>query len=498
MIYFNGMTPTFTRLTLAYISRRFLSTTACRLSKKVAVVGAGPSGFYTSLNLLKDNDPSLQIDMFERNPCPFGLVRYGVAPDHPEVKNCQERFQDTRKDERFKYYGNVTVGIDLKLKELYDNYDIVVYAYGSNKENKLGIPGEDDHPGIINSKAFVGWYNGSPEYKDLDPPLDKVKSVVIIGNGNVAIDIARVLLAPIESHWKMTDISRHAIEQLGKSKVEKVTIVARKGFLESKFTNKEFKELFELYKEGVYFGGWPKQKFVTLQDLKLGRVDKRRLSLVNKYKGLLEKETAGGKTPRRVWYLDYLKSPIGFKVNRADPELLEEVIFRDNSIKIERIPNTRSYRSIITPTEGFSSINCQLVIPSIGYKCKPLPEFKKLGIPFDEKKGVIPNVDGKVIGRNDSYCVGWVANGSRGNINSTVMTSGLLAEIIQEQLNAKNNNIDKPGRKVMEELLDKRNVNVVNWDDWTTIEAFEKMKGKESGKPMEKVTDFKEMLNICK
>ncbi|KAF6014564.1 hypothetical protein HII12_001389 [Brettanomyces bruxellensis] len=457
LIYFNGMTPTFTRLTLAYISRRFLSTTACRLSKKVAVVGAGPSGFYTSLNLLKDNDPSLQIDMFERNPCPFGLVRYGVAPDHPEVKNCQERFQDTRKDERFKYYGNVTVGIDLKLKELYDNYDIVVYAYGSNKENKLGIPGEDDHPGIINSKAFVGWYNGSPEYKDLDPPLDKVKSVVIIGNGNVAIDIARVLLAPIESHWKMTDISRHAIEQLGKSKVEKVTIVARKGFLESKFTNKEFKELFELYKEGVYFGGWPKQKFVTLQDLKLGRVDKRRLSLVNKYKGLLEKETAGGKTPRRVWYLDYLKSPIGFKVNRADPELLEEVIFRDNSIKIERIPNTRSYRSIITPTE-----------------------------------------DGKVIGRNDSYCVGWVANGSRGNINSTVMTSGLLAEIIQEQLNAKNNNIDKPGRKVMEELLDKRNVNVVNWDDWTTIEAFEKMKGKESGKPMEKVTDFKEMLNICK
>lgn len=479
-------------------SRRLFSTTASSLSKKVAVIGAGPSGFYTSLNLLKDKDPLLQIDMFEKNPCPFGLVRYGVAPDHPEVKNCQERFQDTREDERFRYYGNVLVGSDIKLKELYDNYDIVVYAYGSNRENTLGIPGEDDHPGIINSRAFVGWYNGDPEYRDLDPPLDKVKSIVIIGNGNVAIDIARILLAPVEPHWETTDISKQASDKLRKSKVEKVTIVARKGFLESKFTNKEFKELFELYKEGVYFGGWPEQKFVTLHDLKLGRVDKRRLSLVNKYKGLLKKEMAGGKAPKKTWYLDYLKSPIGFKASNTDPDLLEEVIFRDNSIKIEQIPNTHKYKSAITPTEGFSSIDCQLVIPSIGYKCKPLPGFKELGIPFDERKGVIPNVDGKVLGRNDSYCVGWISNGSRGNINSTVMTSGLLAEIIQEQLDKSSPDVEKYGRKCTEELLRKRKVNVVSWADWAKIEAFEKKRGEESGKPAEKVTDFKKMLEICK
>ncbi|QPG77302.1 hypothetical protein FOA43_004710 [Brettanomyces nanus] len=477
-----------------FIARRFFSVSRL-LSSKVAVIGAGPSGFYTSLNLLRDKDPDLQVDMFEKNPCPFGLVRYGVAPDHPEVKNCQDRFQDTREDARFQYFGNVSIGSDLKLKELYDNYDAVVYAYGSSLENKLGIPGEEDHPAIINSRAFVGWYNGDPEYKDLDPPLDKVKSVVIIGNGNVAIDLARVLLAPINDHWKGTDITDHALAMLNLSTVNKVTIVARRGFLESKFTNKEFKELLELYKEGVHFGGWPEQKFATLNDMTLGRVDKRRLSLVNKYIGIAsqQNEDSGSKE----WFLDYLKSPIGFKVDPENSELLREIIFRESSITIEKIEgqdHKYKYKSKIEPTNEFSSIECQLVIPSIGYKCKPLAEFKELGIPFDDKRGVIPNVDGQVQGKEDSYCVGWIANGSRGNINSAVMTSALLADIIQEGLKSSN----KEGRSVIESLLTERKVQVVNWEDWMKIEQYERTLGEQKGKIMDKVTDYNRMLEICK
>ncbi|VEU23601.1 DEKNAAC104725 [Brettanomyces naardenensis] len=487
-------------LNLTKVGRRFFSFSRSAYSKKVAVIGAGPSGFYTSLNLLKDKDPALQIDMFEKNPCPFGLVRYGVAPDHPEVKNCQERFQDTRNDRRFQYFGNVSVGSDIKLKELYDNYDVVVYSYGSSLENKLGIPGEDDHPAIINSRAFVGWYNGDPDYRDLDPPLDKVDSVIIIGNGNVAIDIARILMAPVDSHWKTTDITEHALRILKKSTVEKVTIVARRGFLESKFTNKEFKELLELHNEGVYFGGWPEEKFSSLKDLKLGRVDKRRLSLVNKYKSVIDEEAKDAETGKvkKVWYLDYLKSPIGFKVDSNDPSLLEEVIFRDNAITIQHDPDTGKYKSTITPTDGFSSIVCQMVIPSIGYKCEPMEEFEELGIPFDTGRGIIPNVDGKVEGRDDSFCVGWIANGSRGNINSTVMTSSLLAGIIQDQLKVVADGTDKPGRTSTESLLENRKVRVVNWDDWVKISEYERSQGEPKGKPGEKVTDYGEMLKICK
>lgn len=478
------------------ISRRFFSAGSALFSKKVAVIGAGPSGFYTSLNILKDKDPNLQVDMFEKNPCPFGLVRFGVAPDHPEVKNCQDRFHDTRSDKRFQYFGNVSVGTDVMLKDLYDNYDIVVYAYGSTLENELGIPGERDHPAVINSRAFVGWYNGDPEYSSLDPPLEDVNSVVIIGNGNVAIDVARVLLAPAERHWQPTDITSHALEVLKRSKVEKVTIVARRGFLESKFTNKEFKELLELYKEGVYFGGWPEQKFTTLKDMKLGRVDKRRFSLVNKYKDY--KDSHKDSTPSKMWYLDYLKSPIGFKLDSNDPKKLEEVIFRDNSVKIEPIPGTKKYKSKITPTEAFSSIKCQLVIPSIGYRCKPLAEFEKLGIPFDTKRGIIENTNGMVKDRKDSFCVGWIANGSRGNINSTVMTSMFLADSIGLQLKETAKMPDKAGRIAIEGILRKKGTQVVNWDDWLKIEKYETKIGGKNGKPLEKVTDFKRMLDICK
>ncbi|KAG7828889.1 hypothetical protein KL920_003385 [Ogataea angusta] len=437
---------------------------------RVAVIGSGPAAFYTSLDILKYDIP-VQIDMFEKRPCPFGLVRFGVAPDHPEVKSCQERFHDASKDPRFQFFGNVEIGRDIKLKEIYDNYDSIVYAYGSSRENRLGIAGED-HPAVINSKDFVGWYNGDPRNQDLNPPLDKAEQVTIIGNGNVAMDIVRILLAPAE-HWENTDIAPYALDMLQKSIVRNVTVSARRGFLESKFSNKEFRECLELNKYGVAFTGWGAETFgPILAKMSLGRVEKRRLQLVQKYC----QPAAEGKS----WKLDYLQTPLGIKVNPKEPSLLKETIFRKN-----RILGSGE----IVPAEELNSVSNQLLILCIGYKGEPLAEFDELNIPFDANRGAIPNKEGRIEGVERSYCVGWIANASRGSINSTVADSSVVAGHIVADL-AKIEDTAKKGREAITKLLAQRNVKAIRWDDWVRIEQYERSQGR-------KLTDFQSMLKVC-
>ncbi|KAH3660272.1 hypothetical protein OGAPHI_006858 [Ogataea philodendri] len=453
---------TITRFPLAR-GIRFLST------PRVAVIGSGPSAFYTSLDILKYDIP-VEIDMFEKRPCPFGLVRFGVAPDHPEVKSCQERFQDASKDKRFQFFGNVEIGKDIKLRELYENYDSIVFAYGSNKENRLNIAGED-HPAVINSKDFVGWYNGDPQDQDLNPPLDKVEEVTIIGNGNVAMDIVRVLLAPPE-HWKDTDIVPGALETLQRSTVKKVTVSARRGFLDSKFANKEFRECLEMDKYGVRFTGWGADLFGdSLKTTKLGRIEKRRLQLAEKY---CVAETEG-----KSWKLDYLKTPIGIKVDSKDPLLLKETIFKKNQI---------TPAGKIEPTNKLASVSNQLLILCIGYKGEALAEFEELGIPFDVQRGAIPNKEGRVVGVEQTYCVGWIANGSRGSINSTVADSSVVAHSIVQDLD-KLPQSKGHGREKVSKLLAERGVNVVDWSNWVKIDKAERQQGR-------KFTDFDSMLSV--
>ncbi|GMG46970.1 unnamed protein product [Ambrosiozyma monospora] len=470
---------------------RFLSTNV----PKIAIIGSGPSAFYTSINLLKQNPKNLQIDMFEQNPVPFGLSRYGVAPDHPEVKNCQDRFEEfvqeqmslnkePNKNKNFKFFGKVKIGKDIHLAELYKNYHSVVYAYGSSAENQLGIPGED-HSGVINSKKFVGWYNGDPSCQNLNPPLDKVRNVTIIGNGNVAIDIVRILLADPETHWANTDITETALNTLKKSTVENVVVSARRGFLESKFTNKEFKEVLEF--KDINFDGWNEELFEKLLDgKKLGRVEKRRLQLAKKHTNN-NKDTA-----KKHWRLDYLKTPVGFKVDSNDPTLLKETIFQKRIIDEE---------GNISDSKELTSTDNELVITSIGYKGEPLPEFQKLGVPFDSKRGMIPNIDGKIDFADPhgtlSYCTGWIANGSKGNINTCVMSSSILADVINSDLQELKIT-DKPGREEIEKLLENRNVRVTTWSDWLRIQAKEVLLGQESAKPFEKITDYNKMLNVLR
>lgn len=273
---------------------RFLSYTTRLLTKpfKVAIVGTGPGGFYTAHHLLNKSSPDvkLNIDFFEKLPTPYGLSRYGVAPDHPEVKNCEDHMINIMKDfgnsesrHKVRFLGNVEVGKDIALKELEGNYNSIVLAYGcTSADNKLSIPGAD-LPGVVPARQFVNWYNGHPDYygenKYIPPPLDKVDTVSIIGNGNVALDVARILLADPREHWAKTDISVDAQQLLEKSTVKHVRIVARRGILESAFSNKEIRELLEL---PVKFVPLPKD-LLDFDTKKLGRVDKRRVSLLEKY-----------------------------------------------------------------------------------------------------------------------------------------------------------------------------------------------------------------------
>lgn len=193
---------------------------------RAAIVGSGPAGFYTAYRVMQRIEGSV-IDMYEHLPVPFGLARYGVAPDHPEVKNCQEKFEEVAESSRFNFIGNVDVGHQIPLLALSSHYDAVVFAYGSSKDNKLGIPGEHLN-GVYSARQFVGWYNGLPEFADLNPRLDHGDQAVVIGQGNVALDVARVLLAPLDQ-LRGTDMAQHALEALSRSRIKSVRVVGRRG-----------------------------------------------------------------------------------------------------------------------------------------------------------------------------------------------------------------------------------------------------------------------------
>lgn len=448
---------------------------------KLAVIGSGPSAFYTVLNILKDKPNDFEIDMFEKNPSPFGLVRYGVAPDHPEVKNCIDRFNEIKDfipSGTFKYFGNVPVSETaegISLKDIYKNYNGVLYAYGSSIANVPDFPGIE-HPAVIDSYTFVNWYNGHPKFSNLKIPLDKVSNVSIIGNGNVALDIVRILLAHPEAHWSTTDIAREALETLRASTVKNVNVIARRGVLDSKFSNKELRELLEL--KNVHFDGYNREEFDgQLKEVKLDRINKRRISLLDKYVDLPNEDAN-----RKTWNLQYLKSPIGVKIK--DNELLSETIFKLNKMEKDADGNWK-----VQPKGKLESVPNDLLILATGYKCEPLGEFDELDIPFEN--GKIKNNNGKIeTSSPNSYCVGWVSNGSQGNINSTVVDSMNVAATIVNDSFATG---EKEGRTGIEKIMKEKGIKAVTWDEWNSIHQEEIKRGAGCGKPYEKMK-FSDML----
>lgn len=469
------------------------------------MVGSGPAAFYTAYHVLNKSPKDkfeVEVDFFERLPTPYGLSRYGVAPDHPEVKNCEDYMKGIMKlDHKVRFFGNVNIGKDISLKELKENYHSVVLSYGCvNDDNKLNIPG-GDLKGVISARQFVNWYNGHPDFYSSQnsfkpPPLDAIKNVTIIGNGNVALDVARVLLADPKDHWASTDISSDALKVLETSTVSNVNIVARRGLLESAFTNKELRELLEL-------NNTKKVKFVPVDDevylsiephlKKLDRANKRRLAMLEKHS-----QTDTNYEPTKTWSLQYLKNPKQFVQSDQNPDLLSKVVFTKNKV----VPvEPQGYNIVPDETAEDLELEADIVILSIGYKGSSLADFEENNISFDPKQNRITNRGGRVM-MSDSenikkgfYTSGWIKNGPKGVIASTMMDSFDTAENIIQDL--KSGIHTRPDSQDLDNKL--KAMEYVSWSDWLKLDSYELDKGAELGKTREKVCNPEKMIEIaCK
>ncbi|KAG6018303.1 hypothetical protein E4U43_005584 [Claviceps pusilla] len=476
---------------------------------RLAVVGSGPAGFYTA-NRVLTRIPNTHVDMFESLPVPFGLVRHGVAPDHPEVKNCQDKFEQVASSPTFRFFGNVSVGQDIshsdqcrvKLKSLMHHYDCVLLAYGACEDRKLGIPGESALERIHSARQFVGWYNGLPEYSTLNPSLDKAEDAVIIGHGNVALDIARILLQDIDILRK-TDITVHALEMLSRSRIKRVHVVGRRGPIQGAFTIKEIRELLRLSHVAFH----PVDRTLIPHDLQtLPRASRRLMELILKGSAKSPNETP------RSWYLDHCLSPSRFIEHRSLPAAVASTEFNVMKLSSPYDPASKSFA-----TDQTIQLPSDIVFRSVGYKSAPLPEFSAIGIQFDETRGVVIN-DGlgrvtRALGDTNKsflkqlpgvYCAGWVKRGPTGVIAATMQDAFITGDaIVQDwvsgvQFLRSESDGKAQGWEGLRHESEVRADLVVSWDQWLQIDRAEKQHGEERGKQREKFSSINDMLAVLR
>ncbi|KAF4984159.1 hypothetical protein FDECE_17145 [Fusarium decemcellulare] len=467
---------------------------------RMAVVGSGPAGFYTAYRVM-GKISGAKVDMYESLPVPFGLVRHGVAPDHPEVKNCQDKFDEIASSANFTFVGNVSIGhpghsadhCTIELQNLMRHYDAVLFAYGASEDKKLGIPGESTLGGIYSAREVVGWYNGLPDCSSLDLDLSQAEEAVIIGQGNVALDVARMLLEDIDVLRK-TDITEQAIEALSQSRVKRAA-----------FTIKELRELMKLSQVGFL----PFDRSLIPEDLKtLPRASKR----------LMEVLIKGSPTPTdaasKLWSLDSCLSPRHFLGNQDAPSKVASTEFDVTELASPFDP--KSPAKTIGKTTVLPS---DVVFRSVGYKSVALPGFADIGIQFDERRGVVDN-DG--LGRvtrmvSDThaegirnqrvpgvYCAGWVKRGPTGVIASTMQDAFITGDAIVEDwlsggqfMNASDASTVS-GWEGLRQDIGPTASRAVAWDDWRRIDQAERERGQRNGKEREKFTNTEDMLAVLK
>ncbi|KAL8906607.1 MAG: hypothetical protein Q9207_001931 [Kuettlingeria erythrocarpa] len=439
------------------------------------------------------------VDMYESLPVPFGLVRYGVAPDHPEVKNCQDKFTEVASSPNFNFIGNVRIGQDVSLKTLANRYDAILFAYGASKDRKLGIPGEDTLQGIYAARDFVGWYNGLPEFSSLSPRLDTSDTAVIIGQGNVALDIARTLLKGVDT-LRHTDMSEQALETLSTSRVKRVHVVGRRGPMQIACTIKEVRELMNL--PSVTFK--PIGRKLLPPDLSTLPRTARRLT-----KLLLEGSYTPVAEARKSWSLDFLLSPVRFVPGQPNHLLQVKAIdFQKMQFAAAEDKFAPAAKVQAAAGEELTSISTSLAFRSIGYQSEPLPGMSELGIRFDEERGIITNDDcGRLISPSEDgdeartlpglYCAGWVKRGPTGVIANTMEDSFATAEaIIADWGNEAPFLAGGGGWDSIKTDLAFNGEKAVSWEDWLKIDAAEKSRGKLLGKEREKLTSPQDMLGV--
>ncbi len=452
---------------------------------RVAIIGAGPAGFYASEQILKDPETYAQVDLFDRLPTPYGLVRGGVAPDHPKIKSVTRVYERTAAKEGFRFFGNVEVGRDLGVEDFERHYHAIIYTFGAEADRELGIPGED-LPGSYAATAFVGWYNAHPDFADRDFRLDRVKRAVVIGNGNVAMDVGR-MLALDHDELRQTDIADHAIEVLETSTVEEIVILGRRGPAQAAYTNPEIREMGELEAADVIVDPAeieldPASR-AWIESEEADKTARQNVEIVN---GFAAKEPEG--RARRL-VLRFLASPVEI---RGDDRVKSIVIGRNELVDDDGTLRARD-------TGEREELDCDLVLRSVGYTGIPLR-----GVAFDEQRGTILNRDGRVLEGRDGthrtghYTAGWIKRGPSGVIGTnkkcaTETVEHLLADVHSDAMLEPAD----PDPAAIETMLAERGVNFVTFGGWQAIDRVEVGRGEPHGRPRVKFVRVNEMLEAA-
>lgn len=444
---------------------------------RVAIVGAGPSGFYTAAALLAQQEVAVSIDLIDRLPTPYGLVRYGVAPDHPKIKMVERVFEKICLDPRVRYLGNVEYGSDLELADLRRHYDQTVFAVGGQSDRRLGVAGED-LAGSFSSTAFVAWYSCHPDFLDL--PVDlSVDSAAVVGIGNVAIDVARVL-AQDPDELAATDISDDALATLRASRVRDVYLLARRGPVQAKCSPAELKELAEL--AGVDLVVDPAELELdpaSEAELASDRQAQKNLEIL---RAAAERGTTGA--PRRI-HLRFLASPVEIA---DDGGRVATLVLERNRLE------PGEWGLSARGTGERESLAVGLVVRAVGYRSLPLAE-----IPFDEKRGVVPNESGRVIDPESGsalpglYVAGWVKRGPSGLIGSNKPDGAETAAAMVEDL-SRLSPAPEPSTAAIDAILAARGVRVVDFAAWQVLDRVERERGQGAGRPRVKIGPIAEML----
>ena len=446
---------------------------------RVAVVGSGPAGFYAAAALL-DAEAPIEVDMIERLPTPWGLVRLGVAPDHPKLKTVSRAFERTAQKPGFRFFGNVEVGRDLSHADLTRLYDAVIYAFGAQSDRRLGIPGED-LPGSWSATELVAWYNGHPDFQELEFDLN-VERAVVIGNGNVALDVARMLaLTPEE--LAPTDTTDPAIEAIGSSTIREIVVVGRRGPAQASWTTQELKELGELAGADV---------FVDPAELELDPASEASLEHDTNSKRNLEvlrefasREPTGKPVTVR---LRFLASPVALH----GEDRVESIELVRNRLE------DQDGRLVAVPTDDHETLECGLVFRSVGYRGVGLPE-----LPFDERRGTIRNELGRVVdaGGNHvarSYCAGWIKRGPTGIIGTNKKDAAeTVAQLLEDIDAGRIAHREEVTPEAAEALIAERDVRAVMYPGWTSIDELERAAGEKLGRPRVKLRTWDELLEAA-
>lgn len=457
------------------------------LPLRVAIIGAGPAGYYTADHLFKRQGLVVTVDMFDRLPTPYGLVRDGVAPDHQKIKSVTATFDKTAANPGFRFYGNVEFGKDLTLQDLREHYHQILYSTGAQTDRRMGIPGEDlrgSHP----ATEFVAWYNGHPDYRDYQYDLQQERAAVV-GIGNVAIDVARILCRSIDE-LRVTDIADYALDALRHSRIKEVYLLGRRGPAQAAFTNPEIKEVGEMADADIIV----RPEEVELDDLSRAAVEKsqdratlKKVEILQGY--ALRKPT--GKSRRLI--SRYLVSPVELIGNDAGQVVAMRLV---KNILVATPTGALQAKA----TDQFEELPVGLVFRSVGYRGVPLP-----GVPFHEKWGVILNEKGRVLDPDShqpvvgEYAAGWIKRGPSGVIGTNKPDAAETVTCMVEDL-ARGAILhpSHPEPSAADVLIRRRQPNCVSWEDWKRLDKLEVARGQAVERPRVKFTRVADMLTALK